>query len=164
MRSSPLLLVLLLAACGSDDTEMPPSAQPGTGPVAGPDIAAHTFDVRGVYLGAAYDSAAAVVSHETVPGFMDAMRMPIRVSDRAVLRGLEEGDTLLFTIADPDGDGFRIQRVEPLPPGTELELAEIGADAVTPEASLSGEATDGDAERDLTPQPVPNPDAGTDGR
>lgn len=94
-----------------------------------------SFTVRGLYIGTAYDSAAAVVSHEAIPGFMDAMRMPLRVDDPALLRGLSEGDKIRFHLADR-GEGYRIDHIDLLPPDTPLVLAEYGADAVPPEASL----------------------------
>ena len=130
-----LSLGLVLAAC-TDAAEPPPSIEPGTAPVAGPDTIANAFDVRGVYLGAVFDSAAAVISHEAIPGFMGAMRMELRVADRAELRGLRDGDKIRFRLSDPEGDGYTVSRIAPLPPDTPLALADFGADGVPPEASL----------------------------
>ena len=119
--------------------ELPPSAEPGIAPrsEARPDSIPSGFIVRGLYLGAVYDSAAATVSHESIPGFMGAMRMQIRVADRAELRGLREGDKIRFRLADPDGTGYRMADIETLPPDTPLVLAATGADAVPDEASIS---------------------------
>lgn len=87
------------------------------------------FTVRGVYLGPAFDSAAAVVDHEAVPGVMDAMRMQLRVADRAELRGLRAGDKIRFTLAD-DGRGYAISDLTKLPPDTPPALADtLGAAA-----------------------------------
>ncbi len=140
-RLSLLVLACALAAGCSDRSDpapdpaaLPPSAEPA---VDGADGSAVSFTVRGLYLGAVYDSAAAVISHEAVPGFMDAMRMQLRVAEPAELRGLRAGDKIRFRLAD-NGSGYRVHDLEALPPDTPLELADFGADAVPPEASVDG--------------------------
>ena len=143
LRLLPVLaLGLVLAACtdGEAPADPPPSIEPGTAPVGGPEGDVNAFDVRGVYLGVVFDSAAAVISHEAIPGFMGAMRMQLRVADRAELRGLRDGDKIRFRLTDPQGDGYTVSDITPLPPDTPLELADYGADGVPPEASLSDSA------------------------
>jgi Cu/Ag efflux protein CusF len=88
-----------------------------------PDITPSGVTVRGLYLGPAYDSAAAVVSHEAIPGVMEAMRMPLRVADRAELYALRAGDKIEFTLTDGEG-GYRMRQVTKLPPDTPLNLAD----------------------------------------
>lgn len=78
---------------------------------------------RGVYLGPAYDSAAAVVDHEAIPGVMDAMQMPFRVTDRSELRALRVGDKIEFALTEGAG-GYRIGDIVRLPPDTPLDLAD----------------------------------------
>ncbi len=134
MRLLSLLPLVCLLAAGC--SERPGSAEPGQDADLPGDPSA-SFTVRGLYLGAAYGGAAAVVSHEAIPGFMDAMRMPIRVADPAELAGLSEGDKIQFRLAD-EGSGYRIHRIERLPPETALELADYGPSAVPPEASVEG--------------------------
>lgn len=137
-----LVPCLLLAACadgddGDDlDATPPPSVEPGTAPVAGPDAIPNPVTTRGLYLGVVFDSAAAVISHEEIPGFMGAMRMQLRVADRSELRGLREGDKIRFRLSDPAGNGYEVSEIEKLPPDTPLELADYGADGVPPEASI----------------------------
>lgn len=130
MTARLLLFALLLAASGCTEPTAPPQPTPleaGTASDARPDSIPPGFPVRGVYLGVLYDSAAAVVNHEAIPGVMNAMRMPIRVADRAELRGLREGDKIHFRLADLDGHGFRMSEIEPLPPETPLVLADPAA-------------------------------------
>ena len=117
--------VLLFAACTDAEDEASTAESE----------AATAFDVRGVYLGVAFDSAAAVISHEAIPGFMGAMRMQLRVADRAELRALREGDKIRFRLSDA-GNGYVVSGIAPLPPDTPLELADYGAAGVPPEASL----------------------------
>ncbi len=108
MKRRVLVFLLALAAVGCGERVAPEPAE--------------AYTVRGVYLGARFDSAAAAVDHEAIPGFMDAMRMDLRVAEPAVLRGLAEGDPIRFELVDR-GEGFRIETIRPLPAGTELELA-----------------------------------------
>ena len=130
----------LLTGC-ADEPAPPPPAGSDTEPAT--DAMPRPVEVRGLYLGPAYDSAAAVVSHEAIPGLMNAMRMQLRVADRAELRGLREGDKIRFTLSDPDGNGYRMSAIETLPPDAPLDLADFGPDAVPPEASVDGETVDG---------------------
>lgn len=102
------LAVSLLVGCASED------ASPA---------ASETYTLRGLYLGSAFDSAAAVVSHEAIPGVMDAMRMQLRVRDRAEVRGLRAGDKIRFTLTD-DGRGFAMSDIAKLPPDTPLDLTD----------------------------------------
>ncbi len=124
LRLALLLLVLSLAGC-SDRSADPADVR-------------EAFAVRGVYLGPAYDGAAAVIDHEAIPGVMTAMRMPFRLADPGDLDDVEVGDKIRFRLADTGG-GYRIDSIAVLSPGTPLALAEVGADAVPPEESLGGQ-------------------------
>ncbi len=125
----------LLTACANEPTP-PPSIEPGAAPSAGPDTLSNAFDVRGVYLGVAFDSAAAVIDHEAVPGFMGAMRMQLRVADPSELRGLRVDDKIRFRLADPTGDGYEVSGIVKLPPDTPLKLADYGPAGVPLEDSV----------------------------
>lgn len=43
-----------------------------------------------------------VITHEPIPGLMGAMTMTFRVSDRALLKGIEPGDRVRFTLVAAD--------------------------------------------------------------
>lgn len=131
------LCAVLLTGCAE------PSGDRAAVPPPEADSLAADFIVRGVYHGALFDSAAAAVDHEAIPGFMGAMRMQLRVADPAELRGLREGDKIRFRLAAPDGGGLRMSEIEPLPPETPLVLADVGPEAVPPEASLPADSVSG---------------------
>ena len=60
-------------------------------------------DVLGVVSQIPDDGQSLVVSHETIPGYMQAMVMPFAVSDPAILEGLEAGDEIRFhLVVGPD--------------------------------------------------------------
>lgn len=131
-----LPLVLLAAGC-AEPAEPPPSPpDPNAGTEARPDTIPSGFLVRGVYHGMVYDSAAAIVDHEAISGVMPAMRMPIRVDDPDGLRDLREGDKISFRLDDPDGTGYVMTDIEPLPPETNLALADPDSVAVPEEDAL----------------------------
>jgi protein SCO1/2 len=56
------------------------------------------------------------ISHESIPGFMDAMAMPFHVRTQKILEGLHAGDSVAFTLAvDRNAswvDGIRVVRFD----------------------------------------------------
>jgi Cu/Ag efflux protein CusF len=100
VRPTALLAVLALAACAAEP-ERP------------------TLDVRARFVEAKYDGQAATVEHEAIPGRMPAMRMDLSVADPALLDGLAPGAPVVLRL---DSARFQIVGVEPLPPGTVLDL------------------------------------------
>lgn len=77
---SAILFIAGLAACGEYTPE------------------ARTYEVRGVYLGTAFGDEAIVVDHEEIPGYMDAMRMTLRIIDPSEVSELEVGDSIAFRL------------------------------------------------------------------
>ena len=82
-----------------------------------------TYDVRGVFVGPQYDGQAAVINHERIPGYMEAMRMALRVAPTETLAGLEPGAKVRFTLV-VDGSDAYVDGIERLPDTTRLDLAE----------------------------------------
>jgi protein SCO1 len=112
-----LALSLLLAACGRQTPEngsaTPAASVPG----------ARTFFVQGVVRELTADRRTAIVDHETIPGYMEAMTMPIEVKDPAELNDLEPGDTIFFRLLVTHDDAWmdQVTRLakatpEPAPP------------------------------------------------
>ena len=74
---------------------------------------------RGLVLRVDRDTRMVTVSHEQVPGFMDAMVMPFELRDPSELTDLVAGDRIAFRIASRKGQ-TRIDRLRLLsaaPPG-----------------------------------------------
>ena len=76
-------------------------------------------DVRGVYNGPSATQGAVSVSHERIPGVMEAMTMDFAVADTAGLGRLKAGDKVRFQL---DGD-VRASGFARLPDTTRLVLA-----------------------------------------
>ena len=108
-----LLPLLLLAGCGGA-----PERQ--------------VYDVRGLYVSPAYGGAAMLVDHEEIPGYMEPMRMTLKLADPAELLGIESGDKIRFDLVVTEADAV-VENVEVLPPETELDLADEDAGQPSPE-------------------------------
>jgi protein SCO1/2 len=57
------------------------------------------YIVKGVFKESRSDGRIAVVAHESIPGFMDAMTMPFNVKWPAELAGLKPGDEITFRLS-----------------------------------------------------------------
>jgi len=60
---------------------------------------AREFRVRGVLKNIRADGQAAVIDHEAIPGYMEAMIMPFQVKDTNLLAGLRAGDEIDFRLS-----------------------------------------------------------------
>lgn len=85
-----LVLVLAVAACMVSCRH--------TGP--------KTFDVRGVVEEIKADGKTAIIAHETIPGYMDAMTMPLEARDTNELSGVRAGDEISFRLLVTDDDSW----------------------------------------------------------
>lgn len=56
------------------------------------------YDVRGVVVEVRATNSEAVIRHEVIPGYMDAMTMPFDVKDVRLLDGLKSGDVVRFQL------------------------------------------------------------------
>jgi protein SCO1/2 len=130
----PLLAggALLLAACDGRR-----SAEAGSPPPV-------TYQGRGVLQELKSDGHKAVIAHETIPGFMDAMTMEFKVEDAGLTKGLVRGDEVEFrlTVTEYQGgiDQLRKTGHRELPPLEVIEpkLGEVGA--AVPETALLDQA------------------------
>lgn len=78
--------------------------------------------VRGQVARVADGGRSLAIDHETIPGYMDAMRMTLPVQDAAQSKGLEPGDKIRFELFVSGGSAV-IGTIEKLPADTDLDLA-----------------------------------------
>jgi protein SCO1/2 len=81
---------------------------------------ATVYDTRGLVLRVDPEASTVTVSHEQIPGYMDAMVMPFVVRDRAALKGMRPGDVVEFRV-HPKAGGTEIDRLR--------HLSSTGADS-----------------------------------
>jgi protein SCO1 len=82
-------LAAFLTACDPKKSQPAPSMQ--------------VFDVKGVIKELEADGKTAVIRHEAIPGYMQAMTMPFEVRDTNLLRGLKPGS---FKLAVTPTEGW----------------------------------------------------------
>jgi protein SCO1 len=97
---------LLLAACGRHP-EQPTASSPSSEVPGAPE--ARTFLVKGVVQNLPPDGRSALVKHEAIPGFMEAMTMPIEVKDASELESIVPGDQILFRLIVTEDDAWMDQ-------------------------------------------------------
>ncbi|MDB6138999.1 MAG: electron transport protein SCO1/SenC [Verrucomicrobiaceae bacterium] len=71
------------------------------------------WTVRGVIRELRPATGEVVIKHADIPGYMEAMTMPFKIHDPALIKGLHVGDTINFTLVATDEDGW-IEHVEKL--------------------------------------------------
>ncbi len=82
------------------------------------DSATH-YVVRGVYVGPQFNGEAAVIHHEAIPGFMEAMQMTFRLAPLETVNDLPTGAKISFELIVTESNSF-IQNLHPLPDSTRL--------------------------------------------
>jgi protein SCO1/2 len=87
---SLLAAALALGAAGCD-------VRRESAPAASPEVA--TYDVRGVLHEVRGEGRRAVIAHEEIPGYMEAMTMEFTAAEAADLAGLGRGDVLEFRLS-----------------------------------------------------------------
>ncbi len=79
------------------------------------DTNRQVFQVKGVVKELKPNGKTAVIAHETIPDYMDAMTMDFDVKDKRELQGLSPGDAISFRMVVTKDDGW-IENVRKLPP------------------------------------------------
>ena len=87
-----LCLAASLTACHQKSSQPAPARQ--------------VFTVKGVVKELEADGKTAVIRHEAIPGYMQAMTMPFEVRDTNLLRGLQVGDAISFELAVTPTEGW----------------------------------------------------------
>lgn len=133
MSSIKIILTLPLILSFAAAAEHPPL---GPGEI-------RTYDVRGVVEKLKPDVAAAVIYHEEIPGFMEAMSMTLKAKDAKEFEGVAVGDGITFRLNVTEEDGW-IDRVHVVAPAAKrheeeaktLDLKPIEAGQKLPNAKL----------------------------
>ncbi|HTD67180.1 MAG TPA: SCO family protein [Candidatus Limnocylindria bacterium] len=112
---SALASLLLMVGCGSQK-----SADSSTAI----DTNRQVFQVKGLLKELKPNGKTAVIAHETIPDYMDAMTMDFDVKDKRELEGLRPGDALSFRMVVTKDDGW-IENVRKLPPATPTNASQI---------------------------------------
>jgi protein SCO1/2 len=73
---------------------------------ADPATQVTTYTVKGVFGESRSGGRQAVITHETIPGYMDAMTMPFNVRDPAELGGIQPGDKITFRLSVTDTEDW----------------------------------------------------------
>ncbi|HZR19413.1 MAG TPA: SCO family protein [Verrucomicrobiae bacterium] len=65
-----------------------------------------TYSVKGAFLESRSAGRVAIIAHEPVPGYMDAMTMPFPVKNPNELSGLQPGDPIVFRLSVTEDDDW----------------------------------------------------------
>ena len=89
------------------------------------------YEVRGVLKEIRKAGAAALIEHEDIPGYMEAMTMLLDVKNTNELAGLAPGDAITFRMLVTDSDGWidRVRKTGSGPRATNAPFADAFADA-----------------------------------
>lgn len=111
--------------------------------IAAPKVT--TYDVRGVLRGVRADGRKAVIAHEAIPGYMEAMAMEFDVQDSTLPSDLESGDRIAFRLTVTDRQSWidQVRKIGeptgPRPPErgpTFPDGASLESGALLPDCSL----------------------------
>jgi len=118
-----LLSFIFVSGCSQQDRDAHGPASPAQ---------SQHFAVRGIVREIKPDGKTAVIAHEEIPGYMEAMTMPFRVKDTNELAKVTVGDQVTFRLVVTQDDGW-IEGLEKkganldLPPSRDLfrEVREV---------------------------------------
>jgi protein SCO1/2 len=106
-----------LLICGCDQ-------KPSGNTTAIADTNRQVFQVKGVVKELKPNGKTAVIAHETIPNYMDAMTMDFDVKDKRELAGLNPGDAISFRMVVTKDDGW-IENVRKMPPATPTNASQV---------------------------------------
>jgi protein SCO1 len=101
------LLMALLVGCDQNRTNT------GTGSTA-VDTNRQVFEVKGLVKELKPNGKTAVIAHEEIPNYMEAMTMDFDVKDKRELQGIAAGDSIQFRMVVTKDDGW-IENVRKVP-------------------------------------------------
>lgn len=141
--TASLLLGILLVGC---DRHSPASGRRAT------DFTTNVtaYEVRGVLREIRAEGSKALIAHDDIPGYMEAMTMLLDVKDTNELRGLLPDDSIRFRMLVTDTDGWidRVQRIgthvastiaPPAPSTASASVEELEPGAALPDCTLTNQ-------------------------
>jgi protein SCO1/2 len=98
-----------------------------------------TFEVKGVVQRLDPENGKAVIRHEAIPDYMDAMTMPFQVKDRQLLKTLTPGDAVSFRLVVTEEESW-VDRIEKIPgtASSKVLVAPAGASQVAQSSGVAG--------------------------
>jgi protein SCO1/2 len=133
MKVSVLASMLAVTAFGFLGCQKNGDHTPGGTRADGFSTNVTAYEVRGVFQEFRKGGWAAIIEHEDIPGYMEAMTMMLDVKDTNELAGLTPGDAITFRMLVTDSDGW-IDRVKKTGRSTvSLTNAALPATADAPE-------------------------------
>ncbi len=103
-----LLVMTAISACHSDSHEHEGHT---TGEITAEITEPEYFEGTGRIVSIPPSKRNLIVKHGKIPGFMNAMTMPINVRDTTIIQGIAPGDSIRFTI-ESTGNSAVISEVE----------------------------------------------------
>jgi Cu/Ag efflux protein CusF len=98
---------LLLAGCGQDSAgDASPASEPAATEKSEAAASVEEYTLRGTILGLDQDAKAAVISHEEIEGWMDAMTMTFPVKEDADWSKLKVGSKIQATVFVSDDEVY----------------------------------------------------------
>lgn len=118
--AAALLLALSLAAC------QPKPAAPADPTSAPANTKTNFYFVKGVIKELKPDGRTAIIEHEAIPNYMDAMTMPLRVKNTNELASLHPGDQVFFRMVVTDFEGWidQVTKTGTAPPAVSTNASE----------------------------------------
>lgn len=118
--AAALLLALSLVAC------QPKPAAPADPTSAPANTRTNFYFVKGVIKELKPDGRTAIIEHEAIPNYMDAMTMPLRVKNTNELASLHPGDQVFFRMVVTDFEGWidQVTKTGTAPPAVSTNASE----------------------------------------
>ncbi len=105
------------------------------------------YEVKGVLREIRAEGWKALIAHEDIPGYMEAMTMQLDVKDTNELRGLLPGDQISFRMLVTDDDGWidRVKRIgstvasNPAPTPPVIAVDQLNPGSLLPDFTLTNQ-------------------------
>lgn len=134
-----LALAFTLAACQQKPAPPAAPADPTSAPA---NTKTNFYFVKGVIKELKPDGRTAIIEHEAIPNYMEAMTMPLRVKNTNELANLHAGDQIFFRMVVTDFEGWidQVTKTGKAPPTTPA-TATTNAPEAKPKARSAACAT-----------------------